>query len=161
MKASTLYKHCYSVMTKGPHLNAGCFPMFSTVNKIFALIWTLLHLQGKRTMHVTRCWHTSHQYVHWGSLDESNSFSMCYSLFLVWQCAGRVLFVCGLQTAVRRGRAGLQDIAVTYTCTLAVRRLSHIHRAVQDVTGDPSFDITIVKRLLQISCSQIQTEEIL
>lgn len=33
VEASVLYKHCCVSMTKGPHLTAGCFPTFSTVNK--------------------------------------------------------------------------------------------------------------------------------
>lgn len=68
------------------------------------------HIHSERMTHVTHCWNTEHQSISWGSLDESNCFSMCYGLFLLWRGPSALLFVWNLDScAVPEGRAGQQD----------------------------------------------------
>lgn len=151
MKASLLYKHCYSLMTKGPHLNAGCFLTCTSVNKFMPSCEPLCTstASGWRTSYIVDI--PAIKLSTGGSLDESDSFSMWCSLFLLWQCAGRLLSL-WIANSWRKG---------SRTRTTAELWHWHIHRAVQDATGDPSSDITFVRMSLCLSGCQICREEIL
>lgn len=152
IKNSMLYKHCCSVMTKGPHLNAGCFLMFTTVNTLLPSIEPLCTstVNERRTSYIVDVPAIKLSTgAHWMSLIALACGTVCFYCVcvLVPYC------LCGSETA--EGRAAVHTYssnAVTFT---------HPRCAVQDATGDPSSDITIVRRLLCISCCQIFKEEIL
>lgn len=110
-------------------------------------MWTLLYLQSKRTTRVIRCCHTSQQTAHWGSLDESNRFSMWLGLFSLWQCAVGLLFVWDRrQLCVKE--AGESSHTNTRAQTVAVGWNAHTElHVVRQVTHNA----VIVSRVLRVS----------